>query len=137
MKADDAAKIIEAMADSIEHRPDQFHFELRVMNVGMMGTGGPGGPGIVGVSQGGGIGVASVASSGGGVHVDVNAVADQTWKAASSDMTMTLRDLASAVRSNDAEKATGLLDRLSRLNIVPALVVSVANAVTAISGISV
>ena len=61
MQPMEAAQIIEAVVKSLRAKPGQFH--LNVMVAGAVGVGGLGGHGIVGIAEGGGVGVLASASA--------------------------------------------------------------------------
>jgi hypothetical protein len=63
MNTEEAAFLIRTIADSMRANPAQFSFNVSVRTVGAIGIGGQGGPGIVGIAQGGGIGFQASASS--------------------------------------------------------------------------
>jgi hypothetical protein len=63
MKTHEAASLIQSILESMRGNPAQFNFNVSIRTVGAIGIGGAGGPGIVGIAQGGGIGFQVSASS--------------------------------------------------------------------------
>jgi len=64
MNTQEAAQIIEAIANSIRENPSQFQFAVHVSIIGASGTAYGGGVGMMGVAQGGGTGIHASASTG-------------------------------------------------------------------------
>ncbi len=57
MLANHAAKIIDAMVDSLKENPTQFQFNVNVSATGLRATAQGGGIGAMGIAQGGGTGI--------------------------------------------------------------------------------
>jgi len=124
MKAEEAAQLIRAMADSVTNDRSQFNIEVKV--IGTMGIGGPGGPGVSGMAIGGAPGSSatgySSSASAGNVEVGRGEAAAQE---ALEDAARALRDVAHLVESG-ADKGT-LRDGLQRLNeiaVMPGLAIN-------------
>lgn len=64
MNTQEAAQIIEAIANSIRENPSQFQFAVHVKIIGASGTAYGGGVGMMGIAQGGGTGINASASAG-------------------------------------------------------------------------
>jgi hypothetical protein len=130
MTADEAAKLIEAIADSLQKTPNQF--SLSVTAVGMQAIGQHGGTGVSIVTTGGGSGSQTtglrVSASSGDVEI-AQAVADKAIGEKTRATVETLRDLAASVRSSqDPGRIRSILDRL-KAEFTPMLVVETTTAV--------
>lgn len=63
MQAQEAADVINQMLKSLRANRGQFSIKINVSTAGAIGVGGAGGPGIVGVAQGGGVGFSATAAA--------------------------------------------------------------------------
>jgi hypothetical protein len=80
----EAANIVATILESMRRNPAQFHFNVNVSTIGAMGIGGSGGPGIVGIAQGGGVGFSATAASHSQVQIQfaqgqADATINQQW----------------------------------------------------------
>ncbi|MGH2350419.1 MAG: hypothetical protein ACRDJN_02245 [Chloroflexota bacterium] len=129
MTTEEAAKLITAIADSLDRDPDQFNF--RLMIVGAMGTAQGGGTGISGVAVGGGTGFSASASSG-DVHIERG---EGAKREAVAQTTAILRELAAATSEKDKGKVRVALGRLQQAAIAPAMLLDTVSNVLDISGV--
>lgn len=122
MSKSEAARVIEALAASIERNPAQFTIYASGTNIGVLGIGAPGrGPGVVRIGTTGGIGVSGTASVGGSSEGN-----DPAQHA------LALRGLADALEAgDDTGKLQAMLARLEG----PAVVLEIATSVLQLAGL--
>ena len=137
MKPKEAAQVIDAIVKSLRDNPTQFHVNVGITMAGAVGIGGMGGPGIVGIAQGGGVGFSASASAPGQVAIDIAqqqgiAQLDAEYGA----LLTTLEEIkAEVLKSNPSKmKANGLLKRLVGTWIPDVIVAVVAKVVATAIG---
>ncbi|WP_346814889.1 hypothetical protein [Aeromonas hydrophila] len=114
MKTSEAEALIRVVLDSIRSNPHQFNFNVTVKPVGAMGIGGAGGPGIVGIANGGGIGF-QVSSSPSQVQIQIaHEQAEQAISKQADIVFQTLESILQELRSQtmSAEKSVSFIAQL-------------------------
>jgi hypothetical protein len=127
----EAANIVTTILESMRQNPAQFHFNVNVSTIGAMGIGGSGGPGIVGIAHGGGVGFSATASSPSQVQIQfaqgqANTAINQQW----AQIEKTLEQLVAELRTSTLtqENADGFLGSLKK-TWLPNVVVTVLTEV--------
>jgi len=115
MKTSEAEALIRVVLDSIRSNPHQFNFNVTVKTVGAMGIGGAGGPGIVGIANGGGIGFQVSSSSPSQVQIQIaHEQAEQAISKQADIVFQTLESILQELRSQtmSAEKSDSFIAQL-------------------------
>jgi len=129
--ADEAADLIDAIADSIEANPSQFHFSLTVVGTRATASG-PGSTGIVATAIGGEAGSSAIGFQSSVSSGDVEIAAGTANAAATQEMrevVAILRELAVATANGTGASRRGLLARLQQSAVVPAMVIELTTLV--------
>ena len=138
MQPMEAAQIIDAVVKSLRAKPGQFHLNLKVEVAGAVGVGGLGGPGIVGIAQGGGVGVSASASAPSQMTVNLaQGGAEAQFGAELEQLLATLEEIKSEILKPVPSKARadGLVKRLVGTWVPDTIVAVVAQLIaTSISG---
>ncbi|MGA8148469.1 MAG: hypothetical protein WB870_12995 [Gallionellaceae bacterium] len=136
----EAANIAATILESMRRNPAQFNFNVNVSPVGAMGIGGSGGPGIVGIARGGGVGFSATAVSPSPAEIkftqgQADAAINQQW----AQIERTLEQLITELRRSTLtqEKADGFLASLKKTwlpNVVVATLIEIVKAFLGVGG---
>ena len=134
MNTQEAALLIKAILESMQANPTQFNFNVSVRIVGAIGIGGAGGPGIVGIAQGGGIGFQASASSPTTAQIQIaNQQANAEINAQASAALAALESIVQELRNQTltSAKRDGFVAQLQNTwlpNVVVTLVAAILNS---------
>lgn len=132
MQAHEAAQVVDEIVKSLQANPGQFNIRINVSTAGAVGIGGAGGPGIVGISQGGGVGFSATAAAPSAMTIQI--ARDQGQQQFGEQFDQMLRVL-DAIKTEFAKpapskaKVTRLLDSLDKW--VPPVIAAVIGQLAA------
>ena len=133
----EAANIVATILESMRRNPAQFHFNVNVSTIGAMGIGGSGGPGIVGIAQGGGVGFSASATAPSQVQIQfsqgqADAAINQQW----AQIEKTLEQLVAELRASTLTraKADGFLGSLKKTWLPNVVVAALTEVVKVLLG---
>ncbi|WP_156087837.1 hypothetical protein [Lysobacter sp. Root667] len=141
MRSEEAAAVIDALRESFQSNPSQFHFAVNVTTIGTQSIVNGGGTGInVSVSGGGPgsstTGFSSTASSGKTNVQIAQQVANEEIQRQAQQIIKSLSDLATELRCTTPQQSN-ISKCISALSstFVPALVLAAVKTVLALSGV--
>ncbi len=141
MRSEEAAAVIDALRESFQSNPSQFHFDVNVTTIGTQAIASGGGTGInVSVSGGGPgsstTGFSSTASSGNTSVQIAQQVATEEIQRQAQQIIKSLSDLATELRCTTPQQSN-ISKCISALSstFVPALVLAAVKTVLALSGV--